>query len=79
MGKRDSAPTLGWVIVSKINKWIVILAMIILFVSACGLYVVWSQLREDCSDVYRSDMKVGSYWLHFEAGSTRSGCPLYEP
>lgn len=79
MSKRNSAPTIGWVIMSTINKWVVLISMVILLVVVSGIYVVYSQLEKECSDVFTRDVKVSSYWLHIEAGSSLTGCPQYEP
>lgn len=62
---------------STINKWVVLVSMVILLIIGSGLYVVWIQLKEDCSNVFERDVKVSSYWLHIEAGSTLAECPQY--
>lgn len=77
MSKNNSAPTLGWVIMSTINKWVVLISLAVLIVIASGVYVVWSQVKNDCSKPYSADWKIASYWIHFEAGSTRDGCSQF--
>lgn len=72
MSKRDAAPTLGWVVVSHVNKWLAIIFLIVLFVIASGVYVVYQQLEADCSDTFIRDVQVGSYQLHYEVSSE---CP----
>lgn len=64
---------------STINKWVVLISMAVLLVIASGIYVVYSQLEKDCSDMFKRDIKVSSYWLHIEAGSTLAGCQQHEP
>ncbi len=72
MSKRDAAPTVGWVVVSHVNKWLAIMFLIVLFVLASGAYIAYRQLAADCSDTFKRDVQIGSYRLHYEVSSE---CP----
>jgi len=79
MSKRDSAPTHGWVISSQINKWLAFILIVSLLLWGVTIWTIAYTIRRDCQDVYKRDIKVSNYWLHIEAGSTKLGCPQYEP
>jgi hypothetical protein len=78
MSRRDAAPTHGWVISSKINKWLALAFIISLLVVFVTIWTVAYSIRRDCTDVYKRDLKAGKYWLHIESGSTKLECPQYE-
>lgn len=77
MSRHDSAPTHGWVISSRINKWLALIFMVLLLVTFIAVWTVRYGIERDCSDIYKRDLTAGGYWLHFEVGSTKSTCPQY--
>lgn len=75
MSKRDSAPTIGWVVSSQINKYLALIFMISLLIWGIAIWTVTYTLRRDCTDVYKRDVEAFGYWLRVEAGSTKKECP----
>lgn len=77
MSRHDASPTYGWVLGSKITKWLSWLFIAVLFVAFVSVWTVTYTVRRNCSDVYTRNMKVAGYWLHIQAGSTKDGCPQH--
>lgn len=50
MGKRDSAPTYGWVFTSWINKWIVRICLFVTAITLVAGATVIARLDDDCTD-----------------------------
>lgn len=75
MSRRDSAPTHGWVISSKINKIITVLFCVLLVVVLVIVFSVRAIVAHNCQDYYKRDLKLGTHWLHIEVGSTKADCP----
>jgi len=74
MGKRDSAPTVGWVVSSHVYK--LITALFVLCIVAMLLYAtaIRAIVLHDCNDYYIGNFNVTSYWIRLEVGSTKEGC-----
>jgi hypothetical protein len=75
MSKHDAAPTFGWVLGSKITKWLSMLFVFTAFIVFLAVWTVTYTVRRDCSDVYTRNVGAFGYWLHVQAGSTKAGCP----
>jgi hypothetical protein len=75
MSKHNAAPTHGWVISSRITKYLAIAFLVITFIVFVTVWTITWGIRRDCSDVYKRDLKVGGYWLYIQAGSNDTGCP----
>lgn len=75
MSKHDSAPTVGWVWSSHLYK----LAAVVFGLCIVGVLLYVTAIRaivlHDCNDYYVGNFNVSSYWLRFEVGSTKEGCP----
>jgi hypothetical protein len=74
MSRHDSAPTHGWVISSRITRWLSTLFVLFLFVLLVIFMSITYGIRRDCSRPYKRDLKVAGYWVHIDAGSTKRGC-----
>lgn len=75
MSKKDAAPTIGWVISSKITRWLAwcfVLSLLVIFIS---LWTVRYSINRDCRDYYTRDINVFGYWITIQAGSSKTGCP----
>lgn len=77
MSRHDSAPTHGWVISSRINRWLALILLLLVFFMLLAVYAIRYTLERDCRNVYKRDFLVSTYWIHVEAGSTKLGCPQY--
>lgn len=75
MSKRDSAPTVGWLISSRVYKWLVFLVL----AGAAMLGLYYTQIRfavkRDCIKYHTADYEFLTNWIHVEIGSTEKGCP----
>lgn len=74
MGKRDSAPTYGWVFMSALNRYIATIAIVILFIVAALLAGVYLQLKSDCSKPLHKDIVVYTYVIHLSIGREGAAC-----
>ena len=77
MSRHDAAPTHGWVISSRINRWVTLIAFVLVLFAIITFYAIRYSIERDCANVYKRDFVVMTYWIHVEAGSTKPGCPQY--
>jgi hypothetical protein len=50
------------------------LFLLVLFVVFMVLVSVTYGIRRDCNKPYDRDLKLFGYWVHIDAGRTKSGC-----
>lgn len=74
MSKHDSAPTHGWIIGSRINKWVAGLFFILLIAIIAESLWVFSAVNRDCRQPYKIRNVFGSHWIVILTGSNRDGC-----
>lgn len=73
--KAGAAPTHGWLISNRFLRWCAWAFLALVLVTFIAVYTITYTLRRDCTDVYDRTLKFPGYWLHIEAGSTKSECP----
>lgn len=74
MGKRDAAPTLGWVISSHIWKWLTIFLLLLLTIFVLFWYRVFAIVTYDCSQPYTQSFRFGSKHIDLRVVDKKEGC-----
>lgn len=75
MSRHDAAPTHGWLISSRINKWLALGFIVLMLAAFIAVFTITYSIRRDCRNYYKRNIKLAGYWLHITAGSTTDGCP----
>lgn len=74
MGKQDSAPTLGWVVVSQFNKWIVRICLLVTVCLVVAGATIVARMDADCSDHPRWTFETFGY--ETDVMFSKTNCPL---
>lgn len=76
MSRRDSAlPKHSWLFFNRLRDYMAYAFIVLFIISFVAVYTIRYSLKKDCSDIYKRDVKIFSYWIHVESGSLKDGCP----
>lgn len=70
MSKKDAAPTLGWVVISHFNTFIVRVSLLVFFCVLVAGATIMARLDADCTDKPKWSWQVGSYVIDFGVSKT---------
>lgn len=73
MGKRDSAPTIGWVLTSQLNKWLAIVFWIVLFLVATFIFGAVRHIEQTCQPFGR-DWSINGYSVRLVVSGDDTVC-----
>jgi hypothetical protein len=72
---RKSSPTHGWLISNAILRYFAYAFLIVVVIFLITVATIRGVVEHDCSNYYKRDLKIFSYWIHVEVGSTKDSCP----
>ena len=73
MSRKNAAPTVGWVFMSQVNKWLAITFLFVLIVVATIAYGAYAHIDRTCS-AYSREWLLGDYRVSMVVSDSDNVC-----
>lgn len=67
-----------WLFFNRLRDYIAWISSALLIIVLIAAWTIKYTVDRNCNDPYTRDIKLFSYWINLNVGSTDPGCPVYE-
>lgn len=75
MARTSPLPSHRFLIMNNVTNWLAGIFLFLVLVMFIAVWTVTYTIRRDCQHPYHRELKLFSYWVNIQSGSTQKECP----